>query len=433
MKRVTTRILIEVLIVFSIIFLGAHLFLVFQGRNFIIGKLQQATGKKTTIAEFSVSAPMNIHISGLNIDGLAEIDSVHIAPSMRALLFGKIALNRIIINKPKFTFQRFAPEALPIVEAQSSKAASAEPKQGEPVTQAEAEQMLNKPPAIPLRLIIKEFIVRDGALNFIDRTVGPQALVISARDIQFKLTNLYMVPRSAITSFELKGNIPWKEGQEQGKIEAEGWFNFHKRSMLASLKIKDIDGVYLYPYYSTWVDLDKARIESAKLNFTSEIHGANNNVTADCHLELTDIVRTPRPEDQPQEKAEKITDVVLDIFRALDQGKITLDFTIRTKMDRPEFGFGNIKMAFEDKLAKSRKPSFFKPDEIFGFPAMLVQGTFKGLTDLTAAVIGGTINAGKQIGKTVEDAVKSKEEPEKEPPKEEPKLEEKKEEVKLEH
>ena len=81
-------------------------------------------------------------------------------------------------------------------------------------------------------------------------------------------------------------------------------------------------------------------------------------------------------------------------------------------MDRPEFGFGNIKMAFENKLAEARKGGGLKPQDVLSLPANLVQGTFKGLTDLTTAVIGGTISAGKQIVKSVEDTFK------KEPPKE---------------
>ena len=63
--------------------------------------------------------------------------------------------------------------------------------------------------------------------------------------------------------------------------------------MQAALKIKDIDAIYLYPYYSMWVDLEKARIEKAKLNFSADINGLNNNVNVECHLELTDMVRKP--------------------------------------------------------------------------------------------------------------------------------------------
>ena len=68
--------------------------------------------------------------------------------------------------------------------------------------------------------------------------------------------------------------------------------------MQASVDIRDIDGIYLYPYYANWVDLEGARIEKAKLNFSSKITGINNDVNAACHLALADIVRRPLAEEE---------------------------------------------------------------------------------------------------------------------------------------
>jgi hypothetical protein len=179
--------------------------------------------------------------------------------------------------------------------------------------------------------------------------------------------------------------------------------------MQATINIQDIDGIYLGPYYSNWIDLEKARIEKANLNFTSNIQGLNNNITADCHLELTDIVRSPRPPEEPQEKAEKITNIVIDTLRALDQGKIVLDFTIKTKMDRPEFGLGNIKMAFEDRIAKVFGPSTsgIKPADILLLPLKIIEGSVKGATDISKAVIDGTFAVGNEFKKAVEDSFKT--------------------------
>jgi hypothetical protein len=160
------------------------------------------------------------------------------------------------------------------------------------------------------------------------------------------------------------------------------------------------------------VDLEKARIESAKLNFSSNIHGIDNKVTAECHLELTDIVRKPRPPEENQEKAEKLADTVLDAFRAMNQGKIVLDFTIRTKMDRPEFGFGSIKMAVEDKLARARNGSGVTPQNVMMLPGKLLEGATKGATEFSKSVIDGTFAIGQGIKKSVEETFKKPVKPE---------------------
>jgi len=173
-----------------------------------------------------------------------------------------------------------------------------------------------------------------------------------------------------------------------------------KKDMQATLKISGIDAVYLHTYYSHWLkDLDEARIEKAKLNFSSEIHGLSNNVTADCHVELVDMVRKPLELGQSEEKSSKITNVVLDNFKTMDQGKVELNFTIKTKMDSPQFGFDNFKRAFEDKVMRSRSASGFKFQDALALPVKTVENGVKSFTDLSRAMIDGIFAIGNEIGK----------------------------------
>jgi hypothetical protein len=422
-KKISVRVIFAAIIGFVVFFTAMHLFMVFGGRSLIMAQLERATGKKVSLGNFSISAPLVLHLADLNIEGLAKIKHISVTHSIPSLFLGRVAFNEIKLSQPEFTFEKKLPQAgetpigKEVIEPPAAApAVTPEPAVVPPPTATPAPVAAPAPrkKSAPLRLVIKRLQVRDGRINFIDHTVGPQGITITVKDISFDLSDLYLVPRSAVVRFNFRGRLPWKEGQEEGSVLAEGWLNLVKKDMDATVKIEKIDGVYLYPYYSTWVDLDKARIENAKLNFTSYIHGVNNNITADCHLELTDIVRRPKEPEEGEDKAEKIATAVLDIFRAMNQGKIVLDFTIRTKMDRPEFGFANIKMAFEQKLSAAHRPSAFHVEEVLRLPADFVQGTFKGLTDLTTAVIGGTINVGRQIGKTIEGAVKGTEKPKEE-------------------
>ena len=114
-------------------------------------------------------------------------------------------------------------------------------------------------------------------------------------------------------------------------------------------------------------------------------------------MELTDIVRKPRLPEEAAEKAEKITDAVLGIFRALNQGNIVLDFTFKTKMDRPQFGFGDIRMAFEDKLLQATRGGKSTIEEVLLFPAKLLQTTVKNATDISKALVDGTVAVGKAV------------------------------------
>ena len=392
--KLPRKILFISVISLLVIFVAAHLFLTFRGKAIIIKQIEAITNKKTTISYFGLTPLFHLEIKNLKVEGLLQVDSVFLSPSIINLLGGNIVLNSIRFVNPHFTYYRAPPQVIqtpaPITPTQAASAAS-EVKSGN---------------LRPLRLAFKRLKVKNGTLDFIDYSVAPQGLKISLKNIYLRINNLYFYPRPAITDFELKTQVPWQQGQKEGTVEAQGWLNLFKKDMQAAVKITDIDGIYLYPYYSNWVDLEKARIESAKLNFTSNIQGLNNNVVADCRLELADIVRKPRAPEEPQEKAEKITDVVLDMFKALDQGKMVLNFKINTKMTSPAFNFGDIKGAFEDKLALAQQDSKLSVDDVLELPVKLFQGTVKGATDISKAVIDGTFAVGNEIKKSVEASFK---------------------------
>ena len=69
-----------------------------------------------------------------------------------------------------------------------------------------------------------------------------------------------------------------------------------------------------------------------------------------------------------------------------------------------EDGVNVVKQAVEDKLGVGK--SGFNPGSILVLPGKIIEGTFKGLADMTVGVISGTINAGKVAGKTIEDSFK---------------------------
>lgn len=380
-------------IILVILVNAAYLFLILKGNAIITKQLEALTHRKVSLGYFNVIFPLKLEIYNLNIEGLLKAEKVFISPSILYLLTGNIALNNVRIIRPQITYERISPE----MSGLSIQAASAE-------TDIAAKPSVRAKKNRGSTFILRRLSIKDGKIDFADRLVSSEGISITAKDIAFSLTNIYTFTHAVVTNFELKGRIPWQEGKEEGKIEAEGWFNSFKKDMQATLKIKDIDAIYLYPYYANWLDLEKARIESANLNFTSSINGLNNNVIADCHLELTDIVRKPRPPSQPPEKAERIADAILGAFKDSEEKMIALDFTVKTKMDRPEFSFSAIKEAVEHKLAKAKTSEGFQPKNILMLPAQLIEGTVKGATDISKAVIDGTFAVGNELKNAVQDS-----------------------------
>jgi len=406
MKKQLIKILGIAIVIFAVIFAATYAFLILQGKAIITGQLESLLHRKVSINYAGLTLPFNLEIRNLDIPGLVKVGHAFISPSIPGLLSGKIILNDLKLINPQLVYERIPEKTQDKAKAEGV-SANVNAMAVTPNPQLKSGLQPKSAPKKNqyLRLIIKRLSIKDGRIDFTDRTLPGEGIKITAKNINFHLTNLYIYPRSAVTNFELTGRIPWLEGQEEGKFQAKGWVNLFKKDMQATLKVSDIDGVYLYPYYSVWVDLEKTRIESAKLSLSSKIKSENNNLAAECHLELTDIVFKQRPEEE-MSKADKIAQTVLGIFKALNQGKVVFNFTIKTKMTSPEFNFGYIKTAFEDSLKEGIKYSQVNYADIFKAPVKRVGRT---ATDLSKALYNGTFGLAKLVKDTVGCAFKKEE------------------------
>src|SRR4030042_4625469 len=415
--RVLRGLLLAGLIVFILVFIALHIFINAKAKPFVTQKLRQAFKKEISVGSLSTSLPLNIHIKDIRVEGLCSIKEIVAGGASFNISRNCFSLASLKIIKPEITAQRNLPNqavsaAVAQGENQEAQAAPAAAVTGQnPEVQAEPAPANITPLAqqqnelILPRFLVKRLNIHDGVVNFTDKISQDQAITIKVTQVNLRLDNLNFSGRGdQITYFKFSGSVPWRETQGAGKIEGEGWINLFRKDIQATLKIHDIDGIYLYPYYSKWVDLEKVRVESAKLNFESNIHGLNNDVSAACHLELTAIVRKERAPEETQDKAEKIADIALGIFKALDQGKIELNFTIKTKMNMPQFGIEDIRSAVEEKLTKARAGEGLKAQDVLMLPGNILTGAVKSVTDLSKAVIGGAFAAGNEMKKAVEDS-----------------------------
>jgi hypothetical protein len=365
-------------------------------------KLEDALNKKVKIGYLGLKMPLALEIKDLEIDELVNIDYVYISPHLFGLLSGKIILNKIMVLRPEVNWAVGLPTDITL-EKQSEDIEIDE-------ALAQTRAILGSPRSgfkHPPKIIIKYLRIEDGTVNFTDQAVSESGVKITLNEILLDVNNSYLFPKSAVTNFQLTAKIPWQEDSGAGIVYTSGWVNLYRKEMQARLEIEGIDGLSLYPYYSKWVDLENSRIEEAKLNFFSDIQGINNEVVAQCRLELTDIKFRPRPPDQPEHKAEKIATAVLGIFRALNQGRIVLNFTIKTKMDKPEFDFGNISQAVEETISSAISSGKIKIENVAILPAKFFESMTKGTTEATKAIINGALS----VGKSLLDALKTEEEP----------------------
>lgn len=400
MKIKKRKFLLPILLIALLSFLVAQVFIATKGKRIAIQDLQEVTGRKVTIASLQLIPPFNLLAKNIVIEDMAKVKSIFISPSIIGLLTGQLILNEIKITALECGFEKIAPA---IDTAIQPEPAQPQPVQPTPPPTALPSPVSTKPqPKAAAKVIIKRLLVRDGVVRFIDKSMGQSEVNVTINKINVDITNLYTFPAPIITNIELHGQIPWQGEKIEGRIEAQGWVNIFKKDMQATLKVFDIDGVAFYPYYSSWVNLEKTRIQKAKLNFSSNIQGLNNEVVADSRLQLTEIVFKPRAAEEEQGRAEKIAYAVLDMFKALNKGNIILDFKYKTKLDQPKFSFSDIRMAVEDKISTARAASGVKAEDVVQLPGKLIGGTVKSFSDITRAVISGTAGIGQELKSALE-------------------------------
>lgn len=398
--QLLTKIVVVCLFVFVILFSAAHIFLNLKGKSLLKKKLQQTLNRKVNIGRLSTSFPLNMRIKDINVEGFCKMKEVFLVPGAYDIFNQVFRLSLIKITAPEIALEK---TSTGLSTCLITKSASQPPKPQAKVVPARKRRQ-------PLRLAVDRLLIADGVFNFTDSQTAKEKITVSAQNLNLEMENFILGKLvSQITSFSLQADLPWREDHENGKVNIEGWLNLKKKDMQAKISIEDIDGIAFYPYYEEWVDLENARIKKAKLNFSADVNSLNNDMAVHYRLELTDIVFRPRSPNEEEHKAERIAHAVIGIFKNLNQGKLVLEQTFKTKMDSPEFGFDIIRKAFEDQLSK--QSNGFDPQEVLILPSKLIEGTFRGFTGVTTALINGAFTAGREISRAVQNGFKKEDNP----------------------
>jgi hypothetical protein len=377
--------------VFTIVlvaFLGLHTFVSIRGKEILAKKLHNIFQSEVTIGRVTTSFPLQLIVKDLEVKNWFKVKKVLAGMGIVDILRGDYILPDLKLEGAEFSLE---------------KRHHGERAEKVPVNlEAVSGSGIGDDFFLPQHIILKRMVISDGVFSYIDYTKGPDPVQIAVRDLNVKLENFeWPFVSSGVTSFSLSGRVPWENMKEDGRVEFEGWINFAKKDMRAKLQVKDIDGIYIYPYYSSWVNIDKTRMETARLNFTSNITSLNNDVSAPSHLELTQISFKPKEDQAKESRKEKITSAVIGILKAMNQGKIVLDFNLKTKLDNPEFGLGVIEEAVKEKISASRKDHDSAAVGLIKLPGRIIAGTLTSAADLTKSVINCTVSVGSELKKAV--------------------------------
>lgn len=380
-----------------IVFLGLHTFVSIKGRELLTKKLRSVFQGEVTIGRVTTRFPLQLIVKDVEVKNWFKVRKAVTSNGTLDILVGNFVINDLRLEGAEFNLEKRKRPSKPV-------SGNNVPEQGTKTMPVNLDALVGTSEQffLPQHIIFKRLIISDGSFTYADYTKEETPVKFAIKNLNVSLENFQwpFFPENVV-SFKITGRVPWENLKEEGNLLLEGWINFYKKDMRANLEAKAIDGIFLYPYYSSWINIDKERLEKATLNFTSNITSLNNDVNAACHLELTQIVFKPRDEQEKEPRAEKVTNIILGIFKAMDQGKVVLNFNLKTKLDSPEFGLGVIQEALNDKVYQFRQKQDSGTVQVIKFPGKIVEGTLASATDLTKSLIKGTLNIGKEFRKAM--------------------------------
>lgn len=327
------KIILVIAAIFVVVNICAAIVVTVLGKKIVVSQIEKNLKTKASIGSMSVGIPLSVTLKDLDIEQLARIESVRISPSLLGFLAGKVVLNEVDLVKPSITLVLNNDGSLNIPLQASS----------------------GKQPQV----LLAALRIKDGSLTFIDKKIDPAGFKVNIGNIEADIAKNKFPPTSLLVKFNLSAALLDNQNTPRGFATASGWVDFGPKDMNGEIVFKDIEAKYLAPYYSEYISNKK--LSSAKVNFTSDLKAKNNDLTALCHLEVSDIVYETEPQQEGGEQQVDIAASLMSMFSD-STNRIVFDFPVRTKLDHPSFDIGSFKKSMGQAAVQNLSNQ--SPDEL---------------------------------------------------------------------
>ena len=405
MKFLTAVVLIVVIIAGAAL-AGLHVFVNMKGEELLLEKLEGTFDRKASLKSISTSFPTNLHVKGVEVEGLFTIDKVDAKGGVFDVFRKTFNLSLLRVIRPKITIERSFIESAAASFGAKDKTASKEPTvKKETTTKATTDvdpMKLAKGDFLSPAFVLKRLIVEDGTLYFIDREVSDKGLSIEIKDVDIEAKNINLSSSgSRRTPFKLEGNIPWPTKEGKGRIELNGWIEYFQKNMDANLKLSNMDYISFKDYYPPFWKPDNLGISEATFTLEAKLDSENNNMTVDCVLSVDKIAFVKVEESDNEELYSRIKTIrtMLGLFKGTKE-KPSIHFVVKTKMDSPQFDLSSLKESFQANFKMGPQMML---DMLFGKVKQTTSPVTETATDVKEVTVDKFVDTMKSIGKRFKD------------------------------
>ncbi|MCX5713785.1 MAG: DUF748 domain-containing protein [Candidatus Omnitrophica bacterium] len=357
LKKIILWVAIIVVVLLIILNLAVNIF----GKGIITSQIRENLNMSASLKGISVSLPLAVNLSGLEIGDLVQVKRISLSPSLLGFLAGKIVLNRLSVVEPVVT----------IVRSEDGQFNLPQLKQK------------GKPPEV----LLAGLVIKNGTIKFIDKKVDPRGHGIFLQDLNVSISKVSLPPTSLFTRYRILADIVDPKGKKLGNVSGSGWIDFGPKDMDGNFKLEDVEATYFTPYCRDFFSetLGQKNLESAKLNFNADLKAKDDALKVACRLSLSDLVYRKDESSQGKESFPDKMPNILNVFLN-KAGKVDLNFNIDTKLSQPNFNILKIASGALKKNIAEQPP------------------------EKTMENISNVVDQFKAIGKNLKDMWKKKEE-----------------------
>jgi hypothetical protein len=323
------KVLLILIIVFILSVVVLSVYFLANSKTILSSELKKKLGAEVSLSGLRVVWPGALVIDDFSISKSLTVKKIKIVPSILGFLHGDIVFNYILLEEPQGTITRL-PDGVFDFGITLPK------KEVVPVTERVEGQKASGGSKNP-KFYFNKLKIRQATLVFIDQaTPSKEEFRATFAKLDLDIHHPFVLNLSRF-HFDGRGVLEAKDRTQAGTLKLSGWIDILPRDMDGIVRIEISSMPLFSPYYKKYV---KKEVKSGRAVVSADLKSKANDLTADCHVELGDIVFKEEPqsaegEEAVQEKSSFSGFTFGSMFGA--GGSTIFDFIIRTKLNHPKF------------------------------------------------------------------------------------------------
>lgn len=329
-------ILVIILLVLAVSLGSIYVYFLFNGKKILLDQVDKNLGVKAEMSSVRVVFPSWIVIDHFKVGDYLNVDQINVAPSFWGFLKGDIIFDSIVIRNPKFKIMRKKDGGIDLGFVLYKKGKIILPWRSTPKVEAVSQQFVAASVATSQRKHKRLFYfgqlkVIDGSGEFIDQALLQETpFVTRLAHVNVDASRVSLLTPLKM-QFKLKGDFTSEKGETVGDVSSSGWVDIVTKDMDVKTQINHLHLINFEPYYKKYLKQD---LKSGDMLLTAATTAVNNDLKADCHMELTNVAFVTSQEATVTEAKDIAVLMVQSMLTT--QGQAVFDFSFKTKLDNPK-------------------------------------------------------------------------------------------------